>query len=123
MLVVCVCAVNTCTPQNQNCFPITSGHILAVYHLHHLFILTHTLTAILVPVSPSATFSISFIHFHPLESLFFLFIHLFVSFSLVIVVIGAGGGRKCEAGRDDQIVPVLLSLNCCNLTEARRNCV
>ena len=34
-----------------------------------------------------------------------------------------GGGRKCEAGREDPILPVLLSLNCCNLTEARRNCV
>lgn len=32
------------------------------------------------------------------------------------------GGRKSQAGREYQIVPVLLSLNVCNLTEARRNC-
>lgn len=46
-----------------------------------------------------------------------LFIHPAVC--LLSLVIG-GRGRKREAGREDQIVPVLLSLNCWNLTEARR---
>lgn len=120
MLVVCVCRVNTCPPQNYNYFPITSGHILVVYHP----LLKHT-TVVLISVSPFATFPVSLIPFTPLESLISFYIHLLVSFSLFIVVSLSllpceeqGEDRKYVAGREDQIVPVLLSLNCCNLMEA-----
>lgn len=120
MFVVCVCTVNTYPPQNYNYFPITSGHILVVHHPP----LTHT------TASPSATFPVFLIPFPPLESLIFLYIHLLVSLTLFIVVSLSlllceeqGEDRKYVAGREDQIVPVLLSLNCCNLKEARRNCV
>lgn len=105
-----VCAGRTCAPQNHNCFATTSGHILPVRHL--LLTLTHTQAHTRTAfVSPSHTFPDPLSPFCPI---FLPFIHLFVWLR------GGEGSRKCEAGWDYHIVPVLLSLNRGNVTEGGR---
>lgn len=120
MLVVLGYAVDTCMPHNQKCFPINlRPHPRCRPPPVHRN--THSYTAEPTLVSPS--FCLIHFNFPPPPAIFFSFSFICLPLSLSLLSTEEEGeARKCEAGREDQIVPVLLSLNCCNLMEARRNC-